>query len=139
MRAYLPSSTIDGDGKITIQELDTIIHSLGQNHTEAELQDMINEVDADGNGTIEFPEFLTMMARRTSHIDSEEELREAFRTCDEDGDGYISTAELWQMMANLGKLLSSMRYFCVLIDDDCVCRREAHGQRSRGHDPCGRR
>ena len=40
-----------------------VMRSLGQNPTEAELQDMINEVDADGNGTIDFPEFLTMMAR----------------------------------------------------------------------------
>jgi hypothetical protein len=40
------------------------MRSLGQNPTEAELQDMINEVDADGNGTIDFPEFLTMMARK---------------------------------------------------------------------------
>lgn len=42
------------------------MRSLGQNPTEAELQDMINEVDADGNGTIDFPEFLTMMARKKS-------------------------------------------------------------------------
>ena len=39
------------------------MRSLGQNPTEAELQDMINEVDADGSGTIDFPEFLSLMAR----------------------------------------------------------------------------
>lgn len=53
----------DGDGTITSTELGTVMRSLGQNPTEAELQDMINDVDADGNGTIDFPEFLTMMAR----------------------------------------------------------------------------
>ena len=55
------------------------MRSLGQNPTEAELQDMINEVDADGNGTIDFPEFLTMMARKMKDTDSEEEIKEAFR------------------------------------------------------------
>ena len=54
----------DGDGTITTKELGTVMRSLGQNPTEAELQDMINEVDADGNGTIDFPEFLNLMARK---------------------------------------------------------------------------
>ena len=53
------------------------MRSLGQNPTEAELQDMINEVDADGNGTIDFPEFLTMMAKKMQDTDTEEEIREA--------------------------------------------------------------
>ena len=45
----------------------------GQNPTEAELQDMIIEVDADGNGTIDFPEFLSLMARKMKDTDTEEE------------------------------------------------------------------
>ena len=32
-----------------------MMRSLGQNPSESELQDMINEVDADNNGTIDFP------------------------------------------------------------------------------------
>ena len=40
----------DGDGTTTIttKELGTVMRSLGQNPTEVESQDMINEVDADG-------------------------------------------------------------------------------------------
>ena len=84
----------DGDGTITTKELGTVMRSLGQNPTEAELQDMVNEVDADGNGTIDFPEFLTMMARKMKDTDSEEEIKEAFKVFDKDGNGFISAAEL---------------------------------------------
>ena len=50
------------------QELATVMRSLGQNPTEAELQDMINEVDEDGNGTIEFDEFLVMMSKKVKTL-----------------------------------------------------------------------
>ena len=95
----------DGDGTVTTIELGTVMRSLGQNPTEAELKDMINEVDADGNGTIDFPEFLTMMARKMRDSDSEAEIKEAFKVFDKDGNGYISAAELRQVMTSLGVLL----------------------------------
>ena len=54
----------NGDGTITINELGTVMKSLGTNPTNAELQDIINEVDADGNGKLEFDEFCNLMARQ---------------------------------------------------------------------------
>ena len=93
-------------GTITTKELGTVMRSLGQNPTEAELADMINEVDADGNGTIDFPEFLTMMARKMKDTDSEEEILEAFKVFDKDGNGFISAAELRHIMTNLGEKLT---------------------------------
>ncbi|KAJ3997617.1 calmodulin [Lentinula boryana] len=91
---------------ITTKELGTVMRSLGQNPTEAELQEMINEVDTDGNGFVDFPEFLSMMARKMKDIDSEEEIKEAFRVFDKDGNGFISAAELRHVMTNLGEKLT---------------------------------
>uniref|UniRef100_A0A8D1HMZ6 EF-hand calcium-binding domain-containing protein 11 n=2 Tax=Sus scrofa TaxID=9823 RepID=A0A8D1HMZ6_PIG len=55
----------DGDGTITTKGLGTVMRSLGQNPTEAELQDMINEVDEmireadiDGDGQVNYEEFV---------------------------------------------------------------------------------
>lgn len=40
---------------------------------------MVNEVDMNGNGTIEFNEFLLMMSNKMKQADGEDELKEAFR------------------------------------------------------------
>lgn len=96
----------DGDGCITLDELATVIQSLGQNPIKEELQDMINEVDINGNGTIEFGEFLSLMARKIKETDAEEELKEAFKVFDKDQNGYISASELRNVMINLGEKLT---------------------------------
>jgi len=96
----------DGDGTITTQELGTVMKSLGQNPCESDLQDMINEVDVDGNGTIDFTEFLDMMTKHMKETDNEQELREAFKVFDTDGSGKISSGELKKVMHNLGEKLT---------------------------------
>ncbi|KAI6040790.1 calmodulin-like protein [Pisolithus marmoratus] len=96
----------DGDGRITKDELGTLMRSLGQNPTEAELQNMIGAIDADADGTIDFQEFLTMMELMTRDTDGEKEMREAFNVFDVDGNGYVSAAELQQVMTRLGERLT---------------------------------
>ncbi|XP_054304510.1 calmodulin-A-like [Pongo pygmaeus] len=93
----------DDDGTVTIKQLRSVMKSLGSNPTEAE--DMISEVDADGKGTIDSPEFLTMMARQMKDPDSEKEIREAFHVF---GNGYISVTELHPLI-NLRKKLTDTK------------------------------
>ena len=53
----------DGDGTVSTNELGQVMRTLGQNPTEAELNDMIKEVDVDGNGEIDFEEFVGLMIK----------------------------------------------------------------------------
>ena len=54
----------DYDGAITKFELGNAMRALEQNPTEEEVKEMIDEVDADESGSIDFPEFLSLMARK---------------------------------------------------------------------------
>jgi calmodulin len=64
-----------------------------------------NQVDSDGNGEIDFDEFLSMMAKKLKETDLEEDIREAFRVFDKNSSGIISTMELRHIMTNLGEKL----------------------------------
>lgn len=94
------------------------MRSLGQSPTEDDLRQMINEVDADGSGTIDFAEFLTLMARKIKTKDSDTEISEAFKVFDKDGSGKISAEELRQVMNNLGEKLSDQEVDDMIREAD---------------------
>lgn len=79
---------------------------LGQNPTEAQLLDIIDEQDPNRSGQISFQQFCQVMASRMDEKQSEEEIVEAFRVFDKDGTGTISVAELRHIMGNLGEKLT---------------------------------
>ena len=68
----------------------------GQNPTEAEVQDMINEVDVDGSGYLEFPEFCMMMHKKLNDSDQENELKEVFRVFGKDETGNLQFCSHYQ-------------------------------------------
>ncbi|XP_071079016.1 uncharacterized protein [Haliotis cracherodii] len=96
----------DGDGTIDAKELGTVMRSLGQNPNDEELQEILEEVDADGNGYIDFEEFLGMMAKKMQSRDSEEEIKEAFKVFDKESKGYLTSDELRHIMTTMGEKLT---------------------------------
>ena len=91
----------DRDGAINNKELGTVMRNLGQNPSEEELKQMINEIDLDKNGVIDFNEFLYLMVKKMNGNDTEEELLEAFKVFDRDGNGYVTSHELRCVMTTL--------------------------------------
>jgi calmodulin len=103
----------DKDDVITTQELGNVMRSLGQNPTEADLQNMIREVDAGGEGTITLEKYLAIMANKMHDISPDDEIKKAFEVFDKSGTGRISAADLRLVMSNLGTfLLSPSPSFC---------------------------
>merc|ERR1711885_3391 len=68
----------------------TVLRSLGQNPTEAELQALMEEVDKDKSRTNKTQEQM------------EEEIKNAFLTFDADGSGFITREELVETLTTMG-------------------------------------
>lgn len=93
-------------GLVSTKELGVVLRSLGQNPSEAELTDLIAEVDQDGNGEIDFNEFLLMMAKRSKDADTMEQAMEAFRVFDKNNRGVITVNDLKNVLQNIGEKLT---------------------------------
>merc|ERR1711874_106899 len=108
----------DGDGLISKSELGTVMSNIGMNPTEAELQDMVNEVDADHDGFVNFEEFLDMMSKSSESGNTQEDIRAAFKVFDKNGDGFISESELRHVMENLGEKLTEEDIQTMMTEAD---------------------
>lgn len=61
------------------------------------VQRVIDIFDADGNGEVDFKEFIQGVSQFSVKGDKLSKLRFAFRIYDMDNDGYISNGELYQV------------------------------------------
>ena len=63
------------DGHISSSELAEVLAILNQPNSPADVKEMVDSVDADGSGTIEFDEFCVYMERKISKPSNEESTR----------------------------------------------------------------
>merc|ERR1711884_981429 len=108
----------DGDGTIDSKELSTVLKSMGYNPTKEEIQDMVDEVDSDGSGSIEFLEFLLLMGRILKDVPTDADLRDVFTVFDKDRSGFASSSEIKTVMANLGVHFSDEEIQEMMIEAD---------------------
>ena len=93
------------------------MRSMGQNPTEDEVLNLVIEYDINGDGTIDFEEFMEMMKKQSKDHDNSAELREAFKIFDRDGNGYIDAEELKRVVTQYGAKLTQ--------EEACELLREA--------------
>ena len=83
------------------------MRSLGHNVSENELSAIMAEIDTDGNGFINFAEFVRLMISKARSQDSEEELLKAFAVFDEKPNnhntGLISAKKLRHVLTHVGE------------------------------------
>ncbi|ESO99173.1 hypothetical protein LOTGIDRAFT_142024, partial [Lottia gigantea] len=109
----------NGDGCIDAWEIKDVVHSLGQCMSEGDIDLLVKNVDKDGNGTVDFEEFLHHFAPRYRTKEQvEAEMMEAFRAFDKNGDGYISAHELRVALTSVGECLTDAQVDEVLRDAD---------------------
>ncbi|CAF0792359.1 unnamed protein product [Didymodactylos carnosus] len=93
----------DRDGHISDYEIRSLMNSLGYSPSEEDIGEVIKKVDLDGNGKVDFEEFLTMMQRRKSAGELDHELKHVFDVFDKNRDGFIDKDELYDMLKRLGE------------------------------------
>merc|ERR1719247_2076568 len=64
---------------------------------------MVSDVDNDGNGTIEFTEFLGMMTAKIGEKDSREDIEKVFKLFDNDSSNKITFSNLARVAEELGE------------------------------------
>lgn len=108
----------DEDGTITIKELESVMKVLGHNPSREEIREMIKDVDTDNSGSIEFSEFLALMAGKMKDTDTEEELTQAFKVFDREGTGIIQSEYIKKIMSKLFTNLKEKDINLMLKDGD---------------------
>ena len=92
-----------GDGTINNDEIGKVMQGLGESPTPERIDELIAMIDYDGDGEVDFDEFVCLMVKTLYDADkAEEELVEVFKKFDKNGDNVIDPQDLMIAFHELG-------------------------------------
>lgn len=97
--AYLDK---DNSGYISKENLEQVIRSLKKDVSTSDLRAMIDEVDVNQNGQIDFTEFISFMEHELKRRNIDNEVMKTFKQFDVDNSGYITADNLMVALSRLG-------------------------------------
>eukprot|EP00640_Fibrocapsa_japonica_P006837 CAMPEP_0113941546 /NCGR_PEP_ID=MMETSP1339-20121228/7439_1 /TAXON_ID=94617 /ORGANISM="Fibrocapsa japonica" /LENGTH=158 /DNA_ID=CAMNT_0000945721 /DNA_START=111 /DNA_END=587 /DNA_ORIENTATION=+ /assembly_acc=CAM_ASM_000762 len=93
----------DGGGTITKEELGELMDTLGIDASPEEIDLMINEIDQDNNGEIDFQEFVAVMSRKVNATYTSDQVKNAFKVFEgNSAPGYIKVDALLKALMTYG-------------------------------------
>uniref|UniRef100_A0A7S2N8K9 EF-hand domain-containing protein n=1 Tax=Haptolina brevifila TaxID=156173 RepID=A0A7S2N8K9_9EUKA len=92
----------DGDGHVEPKEIQRIMKDVGVDLPPSEVQKLIASVDDDGSGTVEFDEFVGILASNMIEHDGRAELETAFGLFDQGKTGYLDVQHARALLCNAG-------------------------------------
>ena len=127
MKSEFLALDADGDGTITVSELENVLRSMRGKlkASDADIKRAIKEIDKDGDGTIDLEEYMKSRKNKTNMdlihraLVQRSRVRKEFERFDADNSGYITKEELMALIqARAAVTITSEQIDKMMLDSD---------------------
>ncbi|XP_076456444.1 neo-calmodulin-like isoform X2 [Babylonia areolata] len=113
---------VDGDGKLSKPELETLLRGQFVVACDKDLVDLMAKMDMDSSGSVDYEEFEEFVAKNNltkyNPEEASEEMLDAFQVFDKDNDGFIDLEEFRAVLTSIGDKMTDEELKVLMQDAD---------------------
>jgi calcium-binding protein CML len=114
--SFCHPGTDDTEPYLSVSDIEKLLSALGERPTKKRVEQLVRDCDVDGNGTIDYSEFLNGKSKLLQHDDSDvsdgicdldlDHIVSSFGTLDKNGDGFVCEDDLTGLLSTTGGHMS---------------------------------